>query len=113
MSINQTIKNIYKERWSSLQSNLKPLDSLKYTNPFLITFDEELLKKADLKVMIFGQETKGWGNDVGMLDTPDVVVDMYENFFCKKKFYSGYGKSSFWKAFRYFEGARVRSCLLP
>jgi hypothetical protein len=103
MSINDRIQDIYKHNWAVLQKSLKPLDSRCYTNPFLITFDEELFRKADLKVMIFGQETKGWGDKDGMLDTPESTAAMYEEFFCQKKFYGGYGKSSFWKAFRYFQ----------
>jgi hypothetical protein len=55
--------------------------------------------------MIFGQETKGWGDRFGMLDSPEATFDIYDTFFCKKKFYNGYRKSSFWKAFRYFENS--------
>lgn len=103
MNINQKIQNLYRANWASLQSSLEPLDASQYTNPFLIAFDEELLNKSDLKVMIFGQETKGWGDRFGILGTPEAAVAMYDAFFCQKKFYGGYGKSSFWKAFRYFE----------
>lgn len=103
MSINQTIQSIYKNNWESLQKNLALLEPSKYTNPFLIAFDETLFKKCDLKVMIFGQETKGWGDKHGMLPKAEDAVAMYDTFFCQKKFYKGYGGSSFWKAFRYFE----------
>lgn len=103
MSINQQIQNLYKENWASLQCSLVPLSARQYTNPFLITFDEDLLNKSDLKVMIFGQETKGWGDQFGMLSNLEDIVAMYEKFFCQKNFYGGYEKSSFWKAFRYFE----------
>ncbi|WP_338353035.1 hypothetical protein [Thalassolituus oleivorans] len=103
MSINQKVQSLYRENWANLQRSLKQLDARQYTNPFLIAFDEGLLNKSDLKVMIFGQETKGWGDRCGILDTPESTVAMYDTFFCQKKFYSGYWKSSFWKAFRYFE----------
>lgn len=105
MSINQKIHNICIDKWASLQSRLGTLDARSYTNPFLIAFDEDLLIKSDLKVMIFGQETKGWGDRFGMLDSPEATFDIYDTFFCKKKFYNGYRKSSFWKAFRYFENS--------
>ncbi|WP_415901674.1 hypothetical protein ACMXYR_11385 [Neptuniibacter sp. QD29_5] len=103
MSINQNILDNYKVKWAGLMDNLSELDTSKYTNPFLITFDEDLLSKAELKVMIFGQETKGWGDRFGILTNPEHTVAMYEKFFCQKNFYKGYGKSSFWKAFRFFE----------
>lgn len=103
MSINQKVQSLYRDNWANLQRSLEPLDPSHYTNPFLIAFDEGLLNKSDLKVMIFGQETKGWGDRLGALDTPEAIVAMYDKFFCQKKFYGGYGKSSFWRAFRYFE----------
>ncbi len=50
--------------------------------------------------MIFGQETKGWGKHF----TPSIedVISIYRNFFFEEKFRK-YRKSSFWKAFRFFE----------
>ena len=106
MSINQTLRDLYRENWDELQGKLRVLDSNKYTNPFLISFNEEELNQADIKVMIFGQETKGWGDNKeehGSLDTPEAVIDMYHKFFCNKEFYKGHKKSAFWKAFRGFQ----------
>src|SRR5690554_588700 len=103
MSINKKLQSIYCNNWETLQQSLQQLESGQYTNPFLIAFDEDLLSQSDLKVMIFGQETKGWGDRFGMLNSPEAAVAMYETFFCQKQFYGGYGKSAFWKAFRYFE----------
>ncbi len=103
MDINESVLNIYRENWNGLRSSLGLLSTDKYTNPFLLAFDEEQLKSSDMRVMIFGQETKGWGDRFGIIDNPKDVIAMYDRFFCQKKFYGGYGKSSFWKAFRYFE----------
>ncbi|WP_417761637.1 hypothetical protein [Shewanella sp.] len=103
MSINQNILEEYKAKWTDLVDSLSELEAPKYTNPFLITFDEDLLNQAELRVMIFGQETKGWGDRFGILPEPEDTVAVYERFFCHKNFYKGYGKSSFWKAFRFFE----------
>jgi hypothetical protein len=103
MSINEHLTNIYKDKWVDLTSNLHLLCTNKYTNPFLLSFDESKVNESELRVMIFGQETKGWGDRFGFMDDPEKTTDMYNRFFCQEKFYSGYGKSSFWKAFRHFE----------
>lgn len=103
MSINEHLLNIYKANWDLLTSKLHLLSPSEYTNPFLLAFDEEKLEASDLRVMIFGQETKGWRDHHGFKDNPQDTVSAYNEFFCQKNFYSGYRRSSFWKAFRYFE----------
>jgi poly-D-alanine transfer protein DltD len=103
MCINEKIMDHYNSNWENLQTSLKRLDADKYTNPLLITFDEDKLNKSDFKVMIFGQETKGWYDKDGVLESPADLVKRYDSFFNKEKFYPGFGKSSFWKAYRLFK----------
>ncbi|MFA6041495.1 MAG: hypothetical protein WC733_08325, partial [Methylophilus sp.] len=98
MSINEKIMDYYNSNWENLQASLKSLDADKYTNPLLITFDEDKLNKSDFKVMIFGQDTKGWCDKDGVLECPANLANRYDSFFNKGKFYSDFGKSSFWKA---------------
>ena len=101
MSINEHLLSIYREKWTSLSKNLEDISD--YSNPLLIYFYEEKFKSADIRVMIFGQETKGWISKDNLLNTPKEVSNIYQNFFCLEKFYKGYGRSSFWKAFRFFQ----------
>ncbi|WP_027721183.1 hypothetical protein [Maridesulfovibrio zosterae] len=101
MSINKELENLYKTHWLHLQQKLLALSVNQYTNPFLLSFNETLLAQADLRVMIFGQETKGWGDE--LLPPPVDIMTIYNKFFCQQEFYKGYGRSSFWKAFRYFK----------
>ncbi len=103
MSINHELLDIYNQKWNDLYDSLKDLDSKLYANPFLIAFNEREYEQADLKVMIFGQETKGWLSKEGLLESPELITSRYYNFFCLKKFYKGYGRSSFWRAFRFFQ----------
>jgi hypothetical protein len=105
MSINKHLLNIYKANWKLLTSklHLHLLLPNEYTNPFLLAFDEEKLEASELRVMIFGQETKGWRDYNGFMNDPEDTTRAYNQFFCQKNFYPGYPKSSFWKAFRYFE----------
>jgi hypothetical protein len=103
MNINEATINLYGANWLELKGQLGALSRDQYTNPFLLAFDEEELKSCDMRVMIFGQETKGWGEESGIIDSAEEVVSMYHHFFCQKNFYAGYRKSAFWKAFRYFE----------
>ena len=53
--------------------------------------------------MIFGQETWGWYDRCSLDDWIKIGMNEYERFFLKKNFYPGYGKSSFWQKFRFFE----------
>lgn len=102
MNTNRQLQDVYEHHWDALQANLKPLNPNLHTNPLLITFDEKKLGSSNLRVMIFGQETKGWGK----LSPPNQlenVIKIYREFFSEGKFYDGYRKSSFWKAFRFFE----------
>ncbi|BCE03624.1 hypothetical protein [Marinicellulosiphila megalodicopiae] len=102
MSINQKLKELYASHWKELQENIKTLDVNAYTNPLLLSVDEEKLNSADITVMIFGQETKGWGKIFPDVEGP---MKFYDSFFCQEQFYGGYGKSSFWKGFRFFQKA--------
>ena len=102
MGINEKLLSIYRDRWTSLSENLKKLEPSKYANPFILSFDNAKYESADIRVMIFGQETKGWLNKDGLLETVDEASLRYHSFFCLENFYKGYGVSSFWKAFRFF-----------
>lgn len=102
MDINEKLLNIYRDKWANLSKNLKKLELSKYANPLLLSFDNARYESADIRVMIFGQETKGWLNKNGLLDNVDDASSRYHNFFCLGNFYKGYGRSSFWKAFRFF-----------
>ncbi|WP_129139610.1 hypothetical protein [Modicisalibacter coralii] len=101
--MNKDLMDLYASRWGVLSSRLSELDSSCYTNPFLISVDEHRLEKANYHIMIFGQETKGWHDGAGKVRQPSELMAGYDSFFCQGNFYRGYGRSSFWKAFRYFE----------
>jgi hypothetical protein len=102
---NSKLFEIYNSNWDALRLQLKQLSANEYTNPLLLSFDEDKLNKAHLRVMVFGQETKGWYDTFSGLDNlPNLMMEKYNKFFCEENFSKGYRKSSFWKAFRYFNG---------
>lgn len=103
MRINEQLKDLYSKQWVNLLDQLEKKDKEKYTNPFLISIDEEKLASADMKVMIFGQETKGWGDESGFSRTVDEGMNRYRSFCSKEEPYKGFKKSAFWKAFKFFE----------
>ena len=55
---------------------------------------------ADKKLMIFGQETNGWGGIYGSGVTVDDVMNEYETFFNTKYCYTYAGQ--FWNGVKYF-----------
>ena len=103
MNINEKLLSIYHNKWQALSENLQNLKLSQYANPLILSFDNKRYESADIRVMIFGQETKGWLNGDGSLKTIDEASSRYYSFFCLEKFYKGYGRSSFWKAFRLFD----------
>lgn len=70
------------------------------TNPLLLCFDETEFSQADKRIVICGQETWGWGEFGSSIED---CMNGYRSFFIDGEFYDGYGVSSFWKAFRFFE----------
>ena len=66
----------------------------------LLCFDEVKFSQADKRIMICGQETFGW---VGLDASIEDCMAKYKKFFTDGEFYDGYGRSAFWKAFRFFE----------
>jgi hypothetical protein len=83
--MNEALLNLYSSKWDTLNACLKPIigdDSLdiKPANPLLLYVDrEEEYKNADIRLMIFGQETNSWyekGNG-----TIKELLNNYNGFF--------------------------------
>lgn len=67
--------------------------AVKPTNPLLIA-TPELYFSADIKIMIFGQETNDWGGDFPRIGGIDRILKTYKDFFTTGDCYS-YG-GQFW-----------------
>ena len=100
MSINSKLKEIYAAEWPALLENGRKIADSIPANPMLLSFDDLFFSQADKKIMICGQETWGWG---GFGSSINDCMKNYYGFFVDKGFYPGYGKSAYWKAFRFFE----------
>lgn len=105
MSINNTLTELYRKHWDTLHQKGKAL-TIPPANPLLLCVNEEEYEAADKKIMICGQETWGWS---GWEQSIEATIEVYRKFFLNKEFYPGYGKSAFWKAFRYFENELTRA----
>ncbi len=105
MNLNKQLESLYDSKWKGICSILQALaDSgqavAKPAYPFLLSVarwengqpDEKWYADADLKVMVFGQETNSWVGDCDDFGTPpspvfnpDVsmgaVMGIYENFY--------------------------------
>lgn len=100
MNINSKLKDTYQKTWPDLIENGHKITDPIPTNPMLLSFDEEFFSQADKRIMICGQETWGWG-DFG--SSVEDCMSGYYSFFIEEEFYPGYGKSAYWKAFRFFQ----------
>ena len=100
MNINSRLIELYTPKWPSLLENGFRVKGPIPTNPLLLCFDENEYSQADKRILICGQETWGWGKFGSSIEH---CMDGYRSFFIDGEFYDGYGVSSFWKAFRYFQ----------
>jgi hypothetical protein len=105
MTINEKLINLYSRHWDALLLKLDGEKKETYTNPLLISIDEEKYINSEIKVMIFGQETRDWWDKDGFARDIRKGMDRYKGFYWDQKFYAGYKKSAFWKGFRFFQNA--------
>lgn len=100
MDINLQLIELYKPKWLSLLERGSKISDPPPTDPLLLCFDAEKFSFASKRIVICGQETWGWGN---FGSTIEDCMGEYRRFFVDGEFFDGYGVSSFWKAFRFFE----------
>lgn len=107
MSKNEELETLYNKYWEQLIKNgnkvIEETDIERNhpANPLLLKVDEKKYASSDLKVMIFGQETRGWLENFGL--SIKEGMDRYENFYVNENFYDGRKKSVYWKAFDFFK----------
>lgn len=83
--MNEALTKLYSSKWDKLTAGLKPIiqdESLdiKPANPLLIYIDnEEEYKNADIRLMIYGQETNSWYEKED--GTIDDIQTLYDGFF--------------------------------
>ena len=101
--MNKLLANLYSSKWDKLQIEICKINSdnelkTKPTNPLLLVVDnEEIYQSADIKIMIFGQETNGWYEED---NTIEGIFNGYDTFFNNGKCYK-YG-GQFWNGFNRF-----------
>jgi hypothetical protein len=100
--INKQLYDLYASKWSAISDALQEIANVdnppEPTNPFLLYIDkEEEWKNADLRVMIFGQETCDWE------DWPNKSIehlcDVYDRGFNKNAWIN----SPFWRGITRFK----------
>lgn len=96
MDLNEKLKEIYLSNWKELSIEMNKINedstkTIKPANPLLLKVNKEY-ENADIRIMIFGQETNGWeGNFKGELE---VSLNVYDKFFNSEECFS-YG-GQFW-----------------
>ena len=102
MNIKQNLFNLYTNKWDKFADQLEKNNyQCNFAMPFLLDVPDSLENK--FKIMIYGQETWGWHDGSSLNNWIEKGMLGYKKFFLEKNFYSGYQKSSFWQAFRFYE----------
>ncbi|MDR2119131.1 MAG: hypothetical protein LBP25_06325, partial [Tannerellaceae bacterium] len=100
-NLTEKLLALYRSKWSPYIDLLREIaendPAPEPSNPFLICVDEEeQWTKADLKVMVFGQETCGWEGYAG---TPaEYLLDLYRRRFHGREWEEG-DRRPFFRAF--------------
>lgn len=109
--INSHLAQLYKEKFNTgnpcflelLRAYRRKKVIYKPTYPLMLKVDEKRVAEADIKIMIFGQETNSWEFKVSQTtvavnqshaivdETVDAFTDKYSHFFYKE-----YHRSPFW-----------------
>jgi len=107
--MNEQLITLYKEMFPSLTEKLNGYNqkilientdlSNQASNPLLLAINDDW-ENADIKIMIFGQETNYWagecGNNAVFCGEIERVIDVYKQWFLGNKMYN----SPFWNEFR-------------
>jgi hypothetical protein len=103
-TINEELYELYASKWEGVSAALLTSveeDEKTPTHPLLLYVDdEEAWQNADLKVMIFGQETNDWENWPKPVKSIEHLRSVYDGFFNKGKCWS-YG--GFWNGIARFQ----------
>lgn len=102
--MNNQLLQVYTSKWADAMLGFNPIFEnddfeVKPTNPLLLYIDdEENYETADIRLMIFGQETNGWYDEQGVSIIE--VQNLYDKFFNKGECWS-YG-GQFWNGIKRF-----------
>ncbi len=83
--MNDLLLKLYTSKWDELCTAMQPiLDDVtleqKPTCPLLLSIDNEAeFKSAEIRVMVYGQETNSWYDEFHQNKEP--IIDCYNNFF--------------------------------
>lgn len=94
MNINQRLEELYNLHFDALMNSLKTLGEQSSSSPLLLKIDEKKWDEAQVKIVIFGQETRGWVKDSERQNVLD-LMDTYYNFYYKKQYNNARGKAFF------------------
>jgi len=115
-TINERLYDLYASKWKGLCSAFQPVlndnsVAIKPTNPMLLYIDkEEEFKNADVRIMIFGQQTYDWNYPSGKNSSPlytgsdtdiGTIIKCYYEFYCTRHAFDVY-IGSFWNGFKKF-----------
>ncbi len=83
--MNDQLLNLYNSKWEGLCSAMQPILAdntleIKPTCPLLLTIDnEEEFNDAEIRLMVFGQETNSWYDEFH--NNLEAIIGTYDSFF--------------------------------
>ena len=103
-TMNKKLLELYSSKWHQYVARIKPFldktaNEVVPANPLLLYIhDEDAYQNADIRLMVFGQETNSWYDEKKV--TIEGIQNLYKGFFCEGKCWS-YG-GHFWNGVNRF-----------
>lgn len=83
--LNEQLEILYSEYFDQFINELSALGKKAFSYPLLLKIDEGKWENARLKIMIFGQETRGWVKDPNKQNIQN-IMDAYYDYYYRKTY---------------------------
>jgi hypothetical protein len=103
MNINEKLKKLYESKWDALTAGVRKIPGINIEHPLLLQVGKDY-EKADVKVIIYGQETDNWHGKFPSLSVKKLMTEYY-NYLYEVANKKRNTKRPFWNNhnFKYFE----------
>lgn len=94
-----SLEQVYRKKWPQLMRKLAPIAARRrLSRPHLIDLNANGYLQSTVRLMVVGQQTKGWGEGIAWDATPLEAVKQLARWYDDFELGAGYVRSPFWAA---------------
>lgn len=99
MNPQTSLERVYQKKWPQLVRSLVPITARRrLSRPHLIDLNANGYLQSPVRLMVVGQQTKGWGEGIAWDATPSEAVKQLVRWYDDFELGAGYYRSPFWAA---------------